>query len=85
MRFMPSCHEVQTDLTDYAEGALPFRRRAGIWLHLLFCSVCAGFLRGLKALPGVAKASLAPPAVAPETAARALAAVQAAMKKGRGI
>jgi anti-sigma factor ChrR (cupin superfamily) len=83
MRFMPSCHEVQSELTEYAEGALPFTRRAAIWLHLRLCQVCAGFLRGLKAMPGMAKASLAPPADVPEAAASALAQVQAAIRKAK--
>jgi hypothetical protein len=82
MSFLPSCHEVQTDLTEYLEGSLPFTRRAGIWFHLLLCRVCAGFLRGLRALPILAKAVLAAPRETPEAAARALAQVQAALKKG---
>ncbi|GLH73082.1 hypothetical protein GETHLI_15840 [Geothrix limicola] len=77
MKLLPSCHDVQTELTEYLEGALPLRRRLGIWLHLLLCRVCAGFLRGLEALPGVAKRSLAAPAKAPEAATLALAQVQA--------
>lgn len=81
MRIMPSCHEVQSDLTEYLEGTLPFTRKAGIWVHLLFCRVCAGFLRGLKALPRVVKTSLAAPSEAPEAAVRALEQVQAAIKK----
>ncbi len=83
MKLMPSCYEVQTDLTEYAEGALPLTRKLGIWIHLLLCHVCAGFLRGLRALPGVAKVSLAPPDKAPEAAARALAEVQAALRKNQ--
>jgi anti-sigma factor ChrR (cupin superfamily) len=82
MRLLPSCHEVQTDLTEYAEGALPLSRKIGIWIHLLLCRVCAGFLRGLEALPGMAKLSLAPPAVVPDEAAKALAEVQALLRKG---
>jgi anti-sigma factor ChrR (cupin superfamily) len=81
MSFLPSCREVQTELTEYAEGALPFPRRFGIWLHLVVCHVCAGFLRGLRALPGLAKGLLAPPAKAPEAAALALASVQAAIQQ----
>ena len=80
MTFLSSCHEVQSELTEYMEGALPFPRRIGIWIHLWFCSVCAGFLRGLKALPGLAKISLAARKEAPETAVRALAQVQAALR-----
>lgn len=81
MSFLPSCREVQTELTEYAEGALPFSRRFGIWMHLILCRVCAGFLRGIRALPGLAKVLLAPPAKAPEAAAQALALVQAALLK----
>lgn len=83
MKLLPSCHDVQTELTEYLEGRLPLQRRLGIWLHLLLCRVCAGFLRGLKALPGVAKRALAPPAKAPEAAALALARVKAALRKGK--
>jgi len=81
MKLLPSCHEVQTDLTDYVEGALPLGRRIGIWVHLALCRVCAGFLRGLRALPGLAKASLAPSAEAPDAATKALAEVQALLRK----
>jgi len=81
MKLMPSCHEVQAELTDYAEGSLPVTRRVGIWLHLLLCHVCAGFLRGMKALPGLAKQALGPPKDAPEGAAKALSAVMAELLK----
>ncbi len=81
MKLLPSCHDVQAELTEYAEGALPLSRRLGIWIHLLLCRVCAGFLRGLEALPGLAKTSLAPPPAAPDAAAEALARVQATLRK----
>ena len=81
MMFMPSCHEVQTDLTEYAEGSLPLSRKVGIWIHLLLCKVCAGFLRGMKALPGMAKRSLRPPDQAPEAAMKALAEAWTALRK----
>lgn len=83
MKLLPSCHEVQTHLTDYTEGALPLREKLGMWVHLLLCRVCAGVLRGLKALPGIAKVSLAPEKEAPEAALKALAHVQAALRKDR--
>lgn len=80
MTLMPSCHEVQTNLTEYLEGALPWRRRLGMWLHLVLCRACAGVLRGLKALPWVGKASLQPPEAAPESAQQALAATLRRLK-----
>lgn len=81
MKLLPSCHDVQAELTEYTEGALPLSRRLGIWIHLLLCRVCAAFRRGLEALPGLAKTSLAPPPEAPEGAAEALARVQATLRK----
>ncbi len=81
MMFMPSCHEVQTDLTEYAEGSLPLSRKVGIWIHLLLCKVCAGFLRGMKALPGMAKRFLRPPDQAPEPAMKALSEALTALRK----
>lgn len=81
MKFLPTCHDVQTELTEYIEGALPLGRRMGIRLHLLFCRVCAGFLRGLRALPGVAKRSLAPPEAVSEEAAHALTGVLKAIRE----
>jgi hypothetical protein len=83
MSFLPSCHEVQTELTEYMEGTLPFTRRVGIWIHLLLCRVCAGFLRGLRALPVLAKTALAVPKQTSEAATKALALVQAALRQGR--
>ncbi len=81
MTLMPSCHEVQTNLTEYLEGTLPWRRRLGIWLHLLLCRVCAGVLRGLQALPWVGKAALPTPDTAPESAQQALAATLKRLKQ----
>jgi len=83
MKLLPSCHDVQTHLTDYTEGALPFREKVGMWVHLLLCRVCSGVLRGLQALPGIAKRSLAPEKEAPDAALKALADVQAALRKDR--
>lgn len=81
MKLMPSCREVQTQLTEYAEGTLPWSERVGIWFHLLLCRVCAGFLRGLRALPGLAKRSLAPPPEAPQEAQQALGEVLSRLRK----
>lgn len=81
MKLLPTCHDVQAELTEYAEGALPLSRQIGIWIHLLLCRVCAAFMRGLEALPGFARASMAPPPEAPEAATEALARVQAALRK----
>jgi anti-sigma factor RsiW len=81
MTFLPSCQDVQSHLTEYTEGSLPLGRRLGIWIHLQVCKACARFLRGLRALPGLAKRALSPPEEAPEAAVRALAGVKTALRK----
>jgi anti-sigma factor ChrR (cupin superfamily) len=73
MKLMLSCRETRERLTEYAEGALPVRERIRVWMHLLICSACAAFFRGLRAVPGVARFLLAPEDPAPDEAARALA------------
>lgn len=81
MTLLPSCKDVQSHLTEYVEGSLPLGRKVGIWIHLLLCRACAGFLRGMKALPGLAKRALAPPGEAPEAAVKALVYVQTILSR----
>ena len=45
---MPTCREVSELATDFQEGTLPWTRRAGVLLHLAFCSMCRAFLRSLR-------------------------------------
>ena len=72
MRLLPTCREVRERLTDYAEGALTRRERAGVWLHLLVCSACDAFYRGLLALPRLARGLLGAEGPPPPEAAGAL-------------
>jgi len=72
MKLMPSCREVREHLTDLSEGSLRPRERASMWMHLLLCSACLAFYRGLRALPGVARLLLPPEAPPPAEAVRAL-------------
>lgn len=68
MILMPSCKEVQENLTEYMEGKLPLHKRMGIRIHLMMCKVCDGLLHTLKALPKFAKEILSAPAEAPTEA-----------------
>ena len=81
MKILPSCHDVQMDLTEYMEGTLPFPKKIGIWVHLRYCRVCSGFLRGLHSLTGLGKMLLATPTQAPESAEKLLAHLQEAIRK----
>ncbi len=84
MNLMPSCKEVQENLTEYVEGKLPLHKRMGIRIHLMMCKVCDGFLHALKALPKFAKEILSAPAEAPteakETYSRVLKNIQGTHK-----
>jgi len=76
MKLMPSCREVREHLTEYAEGALPWRERLAMRFHLLVCGACNAFFRGLQRLPGMARLILAQPdAPPPDEAVKALEAV----------
>ena len=81
MRLLPSCQEVQTLATEYREGALPFSQRLRIRIHLLFCWACRAFLRGLAALPRIARKALGPAPEAPPAARDALAAALEVIRK----
>ena len=72
MKLLPSCREVRERLTDYTEGTLTFRERLSLRFHLLICSACTAFYRGLRALPGVARFLLPPEQPPPAEAAQAL-------------
>lgn len=72
MSFLPSCHEVGANLTEYLEGQLPLRRRWGIRLHLWTCRLCREVERAIAALPRIGKAVLKAPPEAPPEAQAAL-------------
>ena len=75
MTLLPSCRETRERLTDYSEGALPVRERALLGMHLLICSACTAFYRGLLAVPGLARFLLLPEAPPPDEGTEALSAV----------
>lgn len=75
MSFIPTCPEVQENLTEYLEGTLPLRKRLGIWLHLLHCRVCDALRKALLALPALGRQALEAPSEAPPEANEALLAV----------
>jgi anti-sigma factor ChrR (cupin superfamily) len=75
MKLLPSCHEVQSLATEFKEGALPWPKALGIRIHLLFCWACRAFLKGLEALPRIARRALSPGAEPPAAASDTLASV----------
>jgi len=72
MKFLPTCREVRERLTEYSEGSLTLRGRAGMWMHLMICSACTAFYQGLRALPVVGRFLLSPEQPPPAEAAEAL-------------
>jgi anti-sigma factor RsiW len=71
MMGLPSCTEVHACMTDYMEGALPWRKRLGVRIHLLMCKACAGLYDGLRALSSRARNLFAPPSPEPPPEANA--------------
>ena len=71
MMGLPSCKDVEIHLTDYMEGALPFRTRLGIRIHLMMCDLCSGLYHRLDTLSKHAKDLFAPPAAPPPPGAKA--------------
>ena len=80
MSLIPSCPEVQANLTEYLEGSLPFHKRLGIRLHLAMCRACEGLRKALLALPRLGRQLLDAPAQPPLEAERALGSVLQRLK-----
>jgi anti-sigma factor RsiW len=45
-----SCKDASRLISQLEDGELPFRQRAAVRLHLLFCDACARFVRQLRFL-----------------------------------
>lgn len=77
MMGLPSCTEVHACMTDYMEGALPWRKRMGVRIHLMMCKVCSALYDRLRTLSSRARELFAPPS--PEPPPEANAALQHAL------
>ena len=82
MRLLPSCREVREHLTELDEGALPWWQALALRFHLVICSACSGFQRGLRAVPGMARFLLGPVEAAPP--AEAVQALEQVMRRIQG-
>lgn len=83
MSLIPSCPEVQANLTEYLEGTLPLRKRLGIWLHLMICKACNALRNALLSLPGLGKRALEAPTQAPPEAKDAFAQAMGKIKAAK--
>jgi anti-sigma factor RsiW len=45
---MLTCKEVDDDMADYIDAALPAKRRRKFTLHLLLCTFCRRYLRAYR-------------------------------------
>lgn len=43
-----NCHKVIDFISDYLDGALPWHRRALLWVHLRFCSDCRNYFASFR-------------------------------------
>lgn len=53
---MLGCDEVERRLSDFEDGALPFRTMIAVRLHLMMCRRCSALERSLRKALGVLRA-----------------------------
>lgn len=49
-KLFPSCAEATRRISLAEDGCLPFRSRAGLYLHLAACTFCRRYLRQIRFL-----------------------------------
>ena len=54
---MLSCRELSETATDYLEGTLTLRQRAGVRMHLLMCKHCRAYVDQLAKTIALLKAA----------------------------
>lgn len=60
---MLRCRDISEMATEFTESALPWPRRAGMLLHLAYCSACRAYMDQLaKTRRLLASGTLPPPA-----------------------
>lgn len=61
MPFVLTCHDLAEHATDYMEGALPWRARLAVRLHLLVCRMCRAYLAQLRRTTALLRGRALPP------------------------
>ncbi|HEU4952318.1 MAG TPA: zf-HC2 domain-containing protein [Holophagaceae bacterium] len=79
-----NCEHATDRMTDYMEGALPWRERLALRVHLLACRTCPGFLRSLRQVPVLARQAYQEPLPASAVGCSALDAVLGRIRAGEG-
>lgn len=45
---MAECKDIAEEASNYLDGDLPFRKRIGLYLHLVYCSCCRNYIQQLR-------------------------------------
>ncbi len=75
-----SCEHATERMTDLVEGALPWPKRLALRAHLVLCAGCRAFLKGLRAVPGLAREAFREPEAEPAIGCASLDAVLAKLR-----
>lgn len=75
-----SCEHATARMTDHLEGALPWPKRWAMRAHLVLCAGCRAFLKGLRAVPSLAREAFREPDAAPAVGCASLDAVLAKLR-----
>lgn len=77
-----NCEHATARMTDLVEGGLPWPKHLALRTHLILCRGCRDFLRGLRAVPKLAREMLREPEAAPAVGCASLDAVLAKLVAG---
>lgn len=80
-----NCRETIDLLSEYLDGALPWRRRALVWIHLRLCRDCRNYVASFRRTLVLARATARdvasdPPPAIPDELVQAIQAARAARK-----
>lgn len=77
-----NCEHATARMTDHLERALPWPQRLAFRAHLLLCAGCRAFLKGLRAVPDLAREAFQEPEAPPAVGCATLDSVLAKIRSG---
>lgn len=63
---MLKCRDITLLASDYVDGRLKWRKRLSVWMHLMMCPPCRGFMANFR-LAVLLIQGQTPPEILPET------------------
>lgn len=77
---MLKCRDMTLLASDYIDGRLRWRKRLSVWMHLMLCPPCRGFMANFRLAVQVLQGQT-PPEIQPETLEQFDRAVREALER----